>query len=160
MDDAMTNPVDRSESVKHHVAVLMYHDTDSGSFEASARAFAELWENLVPECGQAASIQGEIIRTVGMLATEDRRNGCVNWGEDFEAYVEFLRAWLPSKQVFSAEQCGRIMRDLDAVLVNGRDGVDYQVIRVVFGRLIEDAASYCQACSQLLPIKQEFLDRA
>jgi hypothetical protein len=150
----MTIPNDRSQSIAHHVAVLMYHDTATGSFEASARTFAELWEDLVPEQGQATSIQGEILRAVGRLAGEDRRNGCVNWDKYYEHLVEFLRNWLPNERVFNAVQRARMSKDLDAVVANGREGIDYQVIRVVFGRLIEDAAAYCRACPDLVPIEQ------
>ena len=150
----MSSRDDRSQLIAHHVAVLMYHDTASGSFEASAGSFAGLWEDLVPEQGQATSIQGEILRAVGRLASEDRRNGCVNWDKYYEGLVEFLRTWLPSKRVFNAAQCARILTDLDAVVANGRHGIDYQVIRVVFGRLIEDAAAYCRACPNPVPIEQ------
>src|SRR5271154_6625484 len=146
----MSIPDNRLQSIAHHVAVLMYHDTASGSFETSARTFAELWEDLVPEQGQASTIQGEILRAVGRLAGEDRRNGCVNWDKHYEELVEFLRAWLPSERVFSAVERARIFNDLDAVVANGREGIDYQVIRVVFGRLIEDAAAYCRICPSLV----------
>lgn len=150
----MTNPEDRSQLIDHHVAVLMYHDTANGSFEASARAFAEQWEDLVPDQGQATSVQGEILRAVGRLAGEDRRNGCVNWGKYYEDLVEFLRTWLPDERVFNTGQCARILKDLETVDANGREGIDYQEMRVVFGRLIEDAAAYCQACPDLVPTEQ------
>ena len=55
-----------------------------------ARTFAELWENLVPEQGPATSVQAEILRAVGRLAGEDRRDGCVNWDKYYEDLVEFL----------------------------------------------------------------------
>lgn len=106
---------------------------------------------LVPEGGPAASIQGEILRAVGRLATEDRRHGCVNWGQFYERLVEFLLRWLPNHDIFDAEQRARILQDLDAVVVNGRDGLDAKGIRVVFGRLIEDAVAYCQALPELVP---------
>jgi hypothetical protein len=152
----MTRPDDRSQSIAHHVAVLQYHDTASGSFEASARTFSELWADLVPAQGQATSVQGEILRAVGRLAGEDRRNGCVNWDKYYEELVEFLRTCLPSERVFNAAQRARMSKDLDAVLANGREGIDYQVIRVVFGRLIEDAAAYCQACPNPIPLEERF----
>jgi hypothetical protein len=147
----MTIPGDRLQAITHHVAVLVYHDTARETFALSARTFAELWDVLVPEEGQANSIQGEILRAVGRLATEDRRNGCVNWDKDYEQLVEFLRAWLPNERVFNAAQRDRIFQDLDAVMLNGREGIPHQVIRVIFGRLIEDAVAYCRACPELTP---------
>jgi hypothetical protein len=80
----MTISDDRSQSIAHHVAVLMYHDTATGTFDENARTFAELWEDLVPEQGQATSLQGEILRAIGRLAGEDRRDGCVNWDKYYE----------------------------------------------------------------------------
>ena len=150
----MTTPDNRSQAIAHHVAVLMYHDTAHDTFAANLRSFAELWEDLVPEEGEANSIQGEILRAVGRLAGEDRRNGCVNWDKYFEELVEFLRARLPNERVFNATQRARILQDLDAVLVNGREGIPREVIRLVFGRLIEDAAAYCRACPELVPREQ------
>jgi hypothetical protein len=156
----MTVPNDRSYAIAHHVAVLMYHDTGHDEFEANARTFAELWEELVPEQGRAKSVQGEILRAVGLLAGEDRRDGCVNWGKYYEELVDFLRAWLPNKQVFDATQRARILKDLDAVVANGREGIDYEVIRTVFGRLVEDAVSYCRTCPKLVPIEQNSSSKA
>jgi hypothetical protein len=147
----MMIPEDRSHAIAHHTAVLMYHDTAQSTFAANARRFAELWEVLVPERGQATSIQGEVLRAVGRLASEDRRNGCVNWDNRYERLVEFLRRSLPNEDVFNAIQRARILQDLEAVVVNGREGLDAEVIRVVFGRLIEDAVAYCRAFPELVP---------
>jgi hypothetical protein len=151
----MTSSDDNSQTIAHHVAVLMYHDTGHDTFAVSVRTFAEFWEVLVPEAGEANSIQGEILRAVGRLAGEDRRNGCVNWDKFYEDMVEFLRTQLPNQRVFNAAQHERILQDLDAVLLNGREGIPHEVIRVVFGRLIEDAAEYCRACPEPAPIKPQ-----
>ena len=97
----MTIPEDRTQAIDQHAAVLMYHETATGSFEVSVRIFAELWEDLVPERGQASSMQGEILRAVGRLAGEDRRNGCVNWDSYYDELVEFLRTSLPNERVFA-----------------------------------------------------------
>jgi len=126
-------PNDRTQAIAHHATVLMHHDTGQGTFAADARLFAELWAVLVPERGQATSIQGEVLRAVG------------------GRLVEFLRTCLPNHDIFNAKQRARILQDLDAVVENGRDGLDANEIRVVFGRLIEDAVVYCQALPELVP---------
>jgi hypothetical protein len=105
-NDPMSTPNDRSKAIAHHVAVMMHHDTGHESFKLSAHNFAELWEDLVPENGQANSIQGEILRAIGVLAGEERRNGCVNWDryfKDYEDLIEFLRTWLPNERVFNGK---------------------------------------------------------
>lgn len=137
----------REEEISHHTDVLMYHDTGRPEFQSIARRFAELWENLVPERGQANTLQGEILRAVGRLAGEDRRNGNMNWDEDCERLVHFLRDHLTGRDAAAKDQARerRVADDLDAVMTNGRDGIDYKVIRVVFGRLIESAVEYCEA---------------
>ena len=77
----------------------------------------------------------------------------MNWDKYYEEFVEFLSVWLPNERVFNATQRARILKDLGAVVANGRERIDYQVIRVVFGRLIEDAAAYCRVCPDLVPIE-------
>lgn len=65
----------------------------------------ELWEQLVPSSGAAATVQGEVIRISGRIHDELYRNGGVNWDRD---YKEMARAFLanvalgeplPGKQV-------------------------------------------------------------
>ncbi len=43
------------------------------------KEFDELWNNLVPHEGNADSLQGELIRIIGRLASEFYRNGNMNW---------------------------------------------------------------------------------
>ncbi len=131
--------MDLEERIAHHAAVLMYHDTGQSSYSQSVQRFAELWGALVPDRGHADTVHGEVLRAVGRLASEDRRNGCMNWGEDYEGLVVFLRGSLPDEAIFGASRCTRIVKDLDTVVRNGRDGADGETIRITFGRLIEDA---------------------
>jgi hypothetical protein len=55
---------------------------------------------------------------------------------------------------FNVTQRARILQDLDAVLLDGHEGIPYEMIRLVFGRLIEDAALFCRANPELAPMKQ------
>ncbi len=144
------------QAIEHHVAILAYHDTKHPGFPAAARRFAELFEVLVPARGEAASVQGEALRSVARLASEDRRNGCMNWNASYERFVGFLRRVFADGRVFGDERQGRIGRDLDAVMKNGpRAGVEAEMMRVVFGRLIEDAVAYCEALPELVPMSEE-----
>lgn len=143
--------LEREESISHHVEVLMYHDTGDAEFRRNARRFAELWEDLVPESDEAETGQGEVLRAIGRLAGEDRRNGCANWDEMYEALVSFLRDHLPHEAVFSGSQQARIIHDLDRVAKNGREGLDPEEMRVVFGRLIVVAVTLVDAQSSRVP---------
>lgn len=138
------------EELAHHIAILMFHDTGHPGFAANAKRYAELWETLVPDAGEAASVQGEILRAVGRLATEDRRNGSINWGEYYEQLVEFLRLTLVDPSVFTSPQRERMLDDLGKVIANGLDSLDHDEMRVVFGRLIEDAVAWCAARPRLI----------
>ncbi|MFO1076392.1 MAG: hypothetical protein U1E73_01545 [Planctomycetota bacterium] len=139
--------------VERHAKVLAHHDTGDEGFAIAARRFAEAWEQLVPERGDAESGQGAVLRAVGRLASEDRRNGCMNWGKEFEAMVTFLREVLASDTVLAKER-DRVLLDLDIVAHNGRNGSDPEVIRVVFGRLIQDAVAFCDAHPDPIPAEQ------
>jgi hypothetical protein len=145
---------EREKAISHHVEVLMYHDTGDGEFRTAVRHFAEMWEDLVPDSGEAESGQGEILRAIGRLAGEDRRNGNINWDEFYEALVTFLRDYLPHEAVFDPTQQARIIHDLDLVAANGRAGLDQEEMRCVFGRLIMDGAALVKSQRSLVPRHQ------
>jgi hypothetical protein len=138
--------------VAHHVAVLKYHDTGATDFDDRMRRFAELHFNLVPDEGPSETVQGEVIRAVARLSSEERRNGSVNWyrGDYYENLARFLGVTLPDARVFDDEARTRIALDLQAVMDHGK-GTDNPEIQVVFGRLLEDAVAYCEALPDLVP---------
>ena len=51
----------------------------------------ELWQLLVPSSGAAQTVQGEVIRISGRIASELEGNGGVNWDEQFRQMTD---AWL------------------------------------------------------------------
>src|ERR1044072_8758514 len=52
--------------------------------------FRALWQSLVPDSGQASTVQGELIRSVGRLRDEAERNGNANWDEGHELFCYFI----------------------------------------------------------------------
>lgn len=52
--------------------------------------FRALWQSLVPDSGQASTVQGELIRSVGRLRDEAERNGNANWDEGHELFCDFI----------------------------------------------------------------------
>jgi len=52
--------------------------------------FRALWQTLVPDSGQAPTVQGELIRAVGRLRDEAERNGNANWDEGYELFCDFI----------------------------------------------------------------------
>ena len=144
---------EREQDIMHHVAVLMHHDAGEPEFAATARRFAELCAELVPERGEAESAQGEVLRAIDRLASEDRRNGNANWGDFYESFVRFLSDVLAKEPSFRTGQRTRIGLDLDLIARNGRDDsdVDPDDVRIAFGRLIVDAVAFCRARPHALP---------
>ena len=72
-----------------------------------------LWQTLVPLRGQAATVQGELLRAVEKLRDEARRNGNLNWGSGQEAFIGFLRENLIGSALFGQSAAQEIEADLD-----------------------------------------------
>jgi hypothetical protein len=58
--------------------------------------FGRLWESLVPEQGEAPTVQGEMVRAIGRLLRECEDNGNINWeGSDYyRSLADFLESHL------------------------------------------------------------------
>ena len=50
-----------------------------------------LWQTSVPRSGLAATVQGELLRAVEKLRDEAQRNGNINWNQDHQALIAYLR---------------------------------------------------------------------
>lgn len=49
-----------------------------------------LWDELVPPSGEAHSVQGELMRSIGKLGDEFFRNGNINWDHNKAFYMEMI----------------------------------------------------------------------
>ena len=99
--------------------------------------FGQLWKALVPIGGEAETMQGEIIRSVGRLEDEYNRNGNINWkpGDYHNEFVEFLKRYLADPKTFdktvvqeikdAAEQVRLAAEDL-AVEYDGEEEIHVQ----------------------------------
>jgi hypothetical protein len=58
----------------------------------------ELWEQLVPSSGAAATVQGEVIRISGRVHIEIEDNGAVNWDGEYRKMVDAVLSHLDSGQ--------------------------------------------------------------
>lgn len=75
-----------------------------------------LWQALVPKTGQAATVQGELIRCTGKLTDEAYRNGNVNWSPGHERMARFVGRQLDDEATFSPEDRARIAAAVDRVI--------------------------------------------
>jgi hypothetical protein len=58
-----------------------------------------IWQTYVPERGQAATVQGELLRANEKLRDESQRNGNVNWDEGHEILARYLLETLAASTV-------------------------------------------------------------
>ena len=61
----------------------------------------DIWQKFVPEEGQAATVQGELLRAVEKFRDEAIRNGNGNWDEGFEIFLRYLETYLLDPAVFA-----------------------------------------------------------
>ena len=54
----------------------------------------ELWQLLVPSCGHASTLQGEVIRISGKLSHEILDNGKMNWDKEYGKMVQALLVYI------------------------------------------------------------------
>ena len=60
----------------------------------------KIWEELVPEQGQADCIQGELLRQEEKLRNESLGNGNKNWDDNFAWFCEFIEKTLRESGIF------------------------------------------------------------
>lgn len=75
-----------------------------------------LWQTYVPRSGQAATIQGEDIRSVEKLRDEAQRNGNINWSKNHEKLVAFIRKTLVESRLFDPAAEAEIEADTERLL--------------------------------------------
>jgi hypothetical protein len=83
---------------------------DGVNYQQEARL---LWQTSVPPRGQAATVQGELLRAVEKLRDEAQRNGNLNWGSGHEAFIAYLRENLIGSAVIGQTAAQEIEADLD-----------------------------------------------
>ena len=107
--------------------------------------FDDLWEQLVPASGVPDNVQGELIRAIGLLAGECYRNGNRNWGQGFEAFVDYLQVHLFDGRPFDALTLLQIDNDLSRIRAWGRgtESVRFEKGEDEFDRLTDRVVEWC-----------------
>ena len=62
-----------------------------------------IMQNYVPDRGQAATLQGELLREIENLRYEAQNNGNINWDSDFSYFCDFITDSLTAQPFFSKE---------------------------------------------------------
>jgi hypothetical protein len=106
-----------------------------------------LWQTSVPRCGQAATVQGELLRAVEKLRDEAQRNGNLNWGSGQEAFIAYLRENLIGSALFGQAAAQEIEADLDRL---GK--FEYpETSELPYGRLTDRVIEWCHAHPEPVP---------
>ncbi len=75
-----------------------------------------LWKNYVTKCGQAETVQGELIRALGKLWDESHRNGNMNWDSGYEILAKYIENTLINSGIFNSDDINQIKIDIATVL--------------------------------------------
>ena len=111
---------------------------------------ARLWDSLVPEFGQAETVQGELIRCTGKLTDEAYRNGNANWDSHHEWMTKFIAKTLVDGDTFSGELCQKIQAAADEIL-RDFDNPDVSGHGSAYYFLTEMAVRWCIANPEPVP---------
>ena len=71
-----------------------------------------IWQNYVPNRGQADTVQGELLRAAEKLRDESQRNGNINWDEGHEMLATFILQTLQSSVDVADEAKLQLERDI------------------------------------------------
>jgi hypothetical protein len=126
------------------------------TLEEKQRRFNELFKKLVPPSYEAETLQGELLRCIGNLSDEAKRNGNENWDEADEEAIEFLIKNLADPDVFDAAAIAKIRTDLDAIRKAGRstEGDFCTALREI-DRIADRVVDFCDAHPKLIRFKKE-----
>jgi hypothetical protein len=106
-----------------------------------------MWRTLVPPSGQAASVQGELIRAVERLRWEAQNNGNQNWDAGSELFCTFIETTLLASPNFSAQARAEITADVGRL----RDIEDPYTEDDLYDRLVDRIVEFHRAQPGLIP---------
>jgi hypothetical protein len=109
-----------------------------------SQKFFRLFATLVPESGQAATVQGELVRAIGRMADEFAKNGFANWDAGYERLSTFALRHL-TDGTFGPQTTAGVRTDIDHIQAYGRgaDTGGYD-LESAFDRLMQAAATWCE----------------
>ena len=113
--------------------------------------FFDFHGKLVPESGQASTVQGELVRSIGRIADEYATNGFCNWDAGYERLFRFALLHL-ADGTFGPQTSTGIRSDIDHLQKFGRrENIDGYDLEAAIFRLMEAAAGWCQRHPDPIP---------
>ncbi len=112
------------------------------------KEYDELFDLLVPQSGEAESVQGELVRAIRKLESDYYRNGSANFFPSYQRLATFLRQRLRLKSIFDEETMRQIEEDIEIMRQHGRGltGADENC----YDRITDCVVEYCRARPHLI----------
>lgn len=120
--------------------MALYTD-GSGQYQSE---YDTLWQSLVPKSGHAATLQGELVRLIGRLASEYYRNGNMNWNDDFSNMTKCLETELSYHfDDLSDQQAIKVY--LYQIVQNGETGICYYLDgEDIYDKITNYVVTFCR----------------
>jgi len=97
-----------------------------------------IWENFVPESGQAAVVQGELLRAVEKLRDEAQRNGNGNFNKKCHGIlIDYVKRKLSDRQIFDTKTIRKINEDLQKLNRERRPYLEDDVYDYLSDRIVD-----------------------
>ena len=106
--------------------------------EMSEEKNTQLWKELVPSKGAANTLQGELVRAIVRLQSENFKNGMMNWGDGsgyYEAFTELIHSTLKAEPSFTKLVKAVIDADVLEIKQAGQDGKSLALGKAVHERV-------------------------
>lgn len=108
---------------------------------------AWIWNNLVPQSGQADTVQGELLRAVEKLCWEAQNNRNGNWDSGYETLLGFLRSTLLGEKRLDESTLEAVTKDLNRLEIYNHPYVKDDL----YDRLTDAVIAYCHVNPLLTP---------
>lgn len=97
-----------------------------------------IWQNFVPNSGQANTVQGEMLRAIEKLRDEAQRNGNINFNENCHSLlIAYLRKNLTDSTVFNDILISQISSDLDRLSESNHPYLEDDIYDRINDRIVD-----------------------
>ncbi len=114
------------------------------------KEYDALFDLLVPESGEAESIQGELVRAIRKLESDYYRNGSEHFFSRNRGFATFLRKKLRLKSIFDEATIRQIEEDIEMMKQHGRGYLEYDDGEDCYDRITDRVVEYCRARPRLI----------
>lgn len=107
----------------------------------------QFWDAYVPKSGQAATVQGELIRAIEKLRDEARRNGNQNWDDGHLILSNYILDTLSASDVFAKEIKAQVAADIARI----QDYEHPETEVELYDRLTDCIVEWCRKNPEPIP---------